>query len=143
MKNVAATLKGEISISTGSIKTGIAMRDKDLRAPKWLDAEQFPTISFTIKKVTGIKKLADNKLLLNLTGTFFLHGVKNDIPIEATLTYLDKSSVTASREPGDLLGVTAKFQIMLSKFGVQNMILGSRVADKLDIGVNIIGTNKF
>ncbi len=143
VRNVANTLKGEISISTASIKTGIAMRDRDLRAPKWLDADQFPTISFTIKKVTGVTKLADNKLQVNLIGTFFLHGVKNDIPVTATLTYLDESQVTESREPGDLLGVNAKFQIMLSKFGVKNMILGSRVADKIDIGVNIVGTNKF
>ncbi|HUX60898.1 MAG TPA: YceI family protein [Ignavibacteriaceae bacterium] len=142
-KNVAATLKGEISIATASISTGISMRDKDLRAPKWLDAEQFPQISFTIKKVTGVKKLSANKLEVNLIGIFFLHGVKNEIPVSATLTYLDESPVTESREPGDLLGVTAKFQIMLSKFGVKNMILGSRVADKIDIGVNIVGTNKF
>jgi len=143
VKNVANTLKGEISISTASITTGIAKRDKDLREPKWLDAYQFPTISFTIKKVTGVTKLADNKLQVNVIGTFFLHGVKQDIPVTATLTYLDESSVTESREPGDLLGVNAKFQIMLSKFGIQNMILGSRVADKIDIGVNIVGTNKF
>ena len=143
VKNVVATLKGEISIATASINTGISMRDKDLRAPKWLDAEQFPKISFTIKKVTGVKKLAANKLELNLLGIFYLHGIKNEIPISATLTYLDESPVTETREPGDLLGVTAKFQIMLSKFGVKNMVLGSRVADKIDIGVNIVGTNKF
>lgn len=143
VKNVAKTLKGEISISTASINTGITMRDRDLRAPKWLDADQFPKISFTIKKVTDIKKIADNKLQLDLIGTFFLHGVKNDVPVTATLTYLDATSITASRAPGDLLGVNAKFPIMLSKFNVKNMVLGSRVADKIDIEVNIVGSNKF
>ena len=143
VKNVGKTLKGEISISTASITTGITMRDRDLRAPKWLDAEQFPKISFTIKKVNSIKIIAGNKLQIDLIGTFFLHGVKNDVPVTATMTYLDASSVTASRAPGDLLGVSAKFQILLSKFNVKNMVLGSRVADKIDIDVNIVGSNKF
>ncbi|MHB8579870.1 MAG: YceI family protein [Ignavibacteriaceae bacterium] len=143
VKNVAATLKGEIQISTQSLRTGISKRDKDLVEPKWLNAEKFPIISFTIKKVTGLKKLSANKLLLDLTGTFMLHGVKKDIPVEATITYLDQNSITEQREKGDLLGVSAKFQISLSDFGVENMILGTRVANIISIGVNIIGTNKI
>ena len=143
VKNVAATLQGEIYISTRSLKTGISKRDKDLAESKWLDAEKFPVISFTIKKVTGVKKLSANKLLLDVTGTFFLHGVMKEIPVEATLTYLDENSITEQREKGDLLGVSAKFQISLSDYGVENMILGTRVANNISIGVNIVGTNKF
>jgi hypothetical protein len=44
--------------------------------------------------------------------------------------------------PGDLLGVKAKFNIKLSDFGVQNMALGKRVADDIEITVNIVGSNK-
>ncbi len=35
----ANTLKGEVSISTGSLKTGIEMRDHHLASDKWLDAD--------------------------------------------------------------------------------------------------------
>jgi len=143
VKDVKNTLKGEISLPTASLKTGIAMRDKDLKAPKWLDAEKYPVISFKIKKVNSVKKIAANKLLVSVLGDFNLHGVAKEIPVEVTITYLDESSATEAREPGDLLGVTAKFSITLSNFNVQNMILGKRVSDNIDIGINVVGTNKF
>jgi polyisoprenoid-binding protein YceI len=143
VQDVKNTLKGEISLPTESLKTGITMRDKDLKAPKWLDAEKYPTISFKIEKVTSVKKISANKLTVNVLGDFNLHGATKEIPVEVTMTYLDESAATEAREPGDLLGVTAKFSITLSKFNVQNMILGKRVSDNIDIGVNIVGTNKF
>jgi polyisoprenoid-binding protein YceI len=143
VNDVKNSLKGEISLPTASLKTGIAMRDKDLKAPKWLDAEKYPVISFKIKKVTSVKKIAVNKLLVSVLGDFNLHGVAKEIPVEITMTYLDESSTTEAREPGDLLGVTAKFSITLSNFNVQNMILGKRVSDNIDIGINVVGTNKF
>lgn len=142
ISDVKNTLKGEISIPTASLQTGIRMRDKDLKEPKWLDAERYPTISFTIKKVLNVKKLAPNKLDVKVLGGFKLHGVTNEITVDATMTYLDESPATEAREPGDLLGVTAKFAISLPKYNVQNMILGTRVATKINIGVNIVGTNK-
>jgi hypothetical protein len=46
------------------------------------------------------------------------------------------------RLPGDLLSVRAKFNIRLSDFGVQHMVLGKRVSDEIEISVNIVGSNK-
>ncbi len=143
VSDVKNTLQGEISFPTASLQTGITMRDRDMKAPKWLDAEQYPTISFKILKVTNIQKLAPNKLKVDVLGNFSLHGVTKEVPVEATMTYLDESPATEAREPGDLLGVTANFQITLSKYNVQNMVLGTRVSDNIKIGVNIVGTNKF
>jgi polyisoprenoid-binding protein YceI len=142
VSDVKNSLKGEISLPTASLKTGISMRDKDIKDPKWLDAEQYPTISFKILKVTDVEKVSANKLNVKLTGNFTLHGVTREIPVEVTLTYLDESPATETTGAGDLLGVTAKFSITLSKFNVQNMILGKRVSDNIDIGVNIVGSNK-
>ena len=143
VSDVKNTLQGEISFPTQSLQTGITMRDRDMKAPKWLDAERYPTISFKILKVINIQKLAPNKLKVDLTGDFSLHGVTKEIPVEATMTYLDESAATEAREPGDLLGVTANFNITLSQYNVQNMILGTRVSDNIKIGVTIVGTNKF
>lgn len=141
--DIKNTLKGEISLPTESLKTGIKMRDKDMKEPKWLDAERYPVISFKIKKVLEVKKVASNKLNVKVTGDFYLHGVTKEMQLDVTMIYLDESAATQAREPGDLLGITGNFSITLSKFNVQNMILGKRVSDNIDIGVNIVGTNKF
>lgn len=135
------TLKGKIAVSVASIKTGIDLRDEHMRSAGWLNAESFPEISFEIKKVSDIKSVADNKLTAKITGNFTLHGVTKEVTADATLTYLDESESTKSRAPGDLLGVQAKFNIKLSDYGVSNKIVGQKVSENIEIGVNVVGSN--
>ena len=135
------TLKGSISIGTGSLKTGIDLRDEHLRSKNWLDAENYPEITFTIKKVSDVKIVADNKLEAKVTGDFSLHGVTKEVVADVTMTYLDESEQTQQRAPGDLLGVQAKFNIVLSDYDVENMIVGQKVSDNIEIKVNVVGSN--
>jgi hypothetical protein len=44
--DVKSTLKGEVSISTSSIKTGIEKRDEHLRSVSWLNSEKYPNMTF-------------------------------------------------------------------------------------------------
>lgn len=136
------TLKGKISVSTASIKTAIDLRDEHLRSADWLDAEKYPEITFSIKNVSDVKQLADNKLQIKLVGDFTLKGVTKEITADATLTYLDESEQTKSRAPGDLLGVQATFNVKLSDFGVKNKIVGQKVAENIEVSVNMVGSNK-
>ncbi len=141
VKNVASTLKGKITIATASIKTGIDLRDEHMRSAGWLDAEKYPEISFTIKKVSDVKSEADNKIKAKVSGDFTLRGVTKEVVTEATLTYLDESEKTKMRAPGDLLGIQAEFDIKLSDYGVKNDVIGNKVADNIEIDVNIVGSN--
>lgn len=136
------TLKGKISISTASIKTAIDLRDEHLRSADWLDAAKYPDITFSIKNVRDIKQLADNKIQAKVVGDFTLKGVTKEITADATLTYLDESEQTKTRAPGDLLGVQATFNVKLSDFGVKNKIVGQKVAETVEVSVNMVGSNK-
>ena len=135
------TLKGTVSISSASLKTGIDLRDGHLRSENWLDAASYPEITFVIKKVGDVKVSADNKLEAKITGDFSVHGVTKEVVADVTMTYLDASEQTKQKAPGDLLGVQAKFKIVLSDFDVENMIVGQKVADNIEISVNIVGSN--
>ena len=139
--NNFSTLKGKISISVASLKTGIDLRDEHLRSANWLDAESYPEVIFEIKKVSDIQVVEANKLRAKVTGDFTTHGVTKEVVADATVTYLDESEETKKRAPGDLLGVQAKFNIVLSDFDVENMILGQKVSDDIEISVNIVGSN--
>ncbi|HKI79495.1 MAG TPA: YceI family protein [Ignavibacteriaceae bacterium] len=139
VKNVAGSLKGQITIPAESLKTGIKKRDEDMKGSGWLDAEEFPVISFTIKKVLELKSLADNKLQAKVSGDFMVHGITKEIVVDAALIYLDENEQTGKISPGDLLGVTSKFTITLSDYGIDNIVLGRRVSDKIEIGVNFVG----
>lgn len=140
--NDIKTLKGKITVSVASIKTGIDLRDEHLRSVNWLDVEKYPEITFIIKKVTEAKQLADNKIKLKVVGDFTLKGVTKEIPANVTLTYLDESEQTKLRALGDLLGVQATFNVKLSDFGVKNKIIGQKVAEEVEVSVNMVGSNK-
>ena len=135
------SLKGSISIPVASIKTGIDLRDEHLRSDNWLDAEGYPEITFMIKKVGDVKVLADNKLEAKVTGDFTAHGVTKEVVVNVTMSYLDESEQTKQRAPGDLLGVQATFNIVLSDYDVENMIVGQKVSENIEINVNIVGSS--
>jgi polyisoprenoid-binding protein YceI len=143
IEDVENTLKGEVLISTASLKSGIDLRDEHIRSADWLDAEQFPTISFKIKEVKGIEKIEDNKLKAKVLGEFTVHGVTKEVESEVTLVYLEENEMTKMKMPGDLLGVRAKINFNLSDYGVQHMALGKKVSDEIEINVNIVGSNKM
>jgi len=135
------SLKGSISIPVASIKTGIDLRDEHLRSDNWLDAETYPEITFMIKKVGDIKVTADSKLEAKVTGDFTAHGVTKEVVANVTITYLDESEQTKQRAPGDLLGVQATFNIVLSDYDVENMIVGQKVSENIEISINIVGSS--
>jgi polyisoprenoid-binding protein YceI len=135
------TLNGEVSISTGSLRSGIDLRDEHIRSADWLDAESYPTISFKIKDVKSIEQVEVNKVQANVIGEFTAHGVTKKVSSDVTLVYLEESETTRMRMPGDLLGVRAKFNIKLSEYGVKHMVLGKKVSDEIEVNVNIVGSN--
>ncbi|MCH8033410.1 MAG: YceI family protein [Bacteroidetes bacterium] len=136
-----STLKGSISISTASLKTGIELRDGHLQSKNWLDAESYPEITFVIKNVSNVKSLEDNKLEVKVVGDFTTHGVTKEVIADITMTFLDESEQTKQKLPGDLLGVEAKFSIVLSDYEVENMVLGQKVSDSIEITVTMVGSN--
>lgn len=139
----ARTLKGALIVKVASMNSGIELRDQHLRGANWLNADKFPEIVFTIKEVMNARKLDSNKLELKIKGDFKMHGVTKEIIADAEATYLDESEQTKKRAPGDLIGVRAKFNVKLSDFGVNNQLIGNKVAENIEVGVNIVGSNKF
>ena len=136
------TFNGNISTTVKSIKTGIDIRDEDLRSERWLDAKKYPEISFNVSKVEDVIQLAPNKLILSLVGDFSLRGKTKPIMVDFTLTFLEESELTKKRIAGDLLSLVGNFEIYLPDYGIQNAFMPSRVSQKLVVTVNIVGTNK-
>jgi len=143
VKDFANTLTGEFEFPVASLKTGMEKMEKDLRSSSWLDADKYPTITFKITKVTNVQSLQPNKLSAEVTGNFTLHGVTKEVTTKDTVTYLDESEATRARMPGDLLGVIANFDIHLSDFNVEHLLLGKRVSNDISIRVNLVGSNKL
>lgn len=140
--NFAKTLKGNLTVKVSSMNTGIELRNQHMKGANWLNAEKFPEIVFSIKEVMNVKQVDNNKLEFKIKGDFAMHGITKEVIADAEATYLDENEQTQRRAPGDLLGVRAKFNVKLSDFGVNNQIIGNKVADNIEVSVNIVGSNK-
>lgn len=139
-KDVKSTLKGEVSISTSSIKTGIEKRDEHLRGISWLNSEKYPAVIFRIKEVTQVDQVEDNLLKIVLLGEFTLNGKTKLVYANATMKYLVESETTKQIMPGDLVSIATKFEIKLSDFGITNSMIPNRVSDKIQIKANLVGS---
>ena len=139
--DIQNSLAGYVSISTKSLKSGIERRDEDLHGENWLDADKYPVITFKIKEISNIQQTEPNKIRTYVVGEFSLHGRTKSVQADVTMTYLRENEMTKKREPGDLLGVQAKFKIKLADFGIRHMLIGTRVADEIEITANIVGSN--
>lgn len=137
------TLTGEILIAAASLKSGIELRDEHIRSEGWLDAEHYPTISFKIKEVKSVKKLDANKLEVIIVGDLTIKGITKQTESSVSLMYLEESEETKARFPGDLLSVRTSFNIVLSDYGIENKLIGQKVADEIKLNVNIVGSNKI
>jgi polyisoprenoid-binding protein YceI len=137
------SLKGTFIVKVNSINTGIGLRNKHLRSKDWLDEQKFPDITFVLNSINDLKQISDNKLSFKAIGNFTLRGKQKEITAEVESVLLAENEQTKKRAPGDLFGLTAKFVINLSDFGVNNNLVGNKVAEKIEVNINLIGSNKL
>jgi polyisoprenoid-binding protein YceI len=76
-KNISAS-KVDVKIITESVNSNHAKRDKHLRSADFLEVDKFESAHFTSTSVTD---KGDDKL--SIKGNFTLHGVTNEIIIDA------------------------------------------------------------
>jgi polyisoprenoid-binding protein YceI len=136
--NAAAIQAGEWHLPVKSIRTGNSTRDKHLTQKNWLDAESHPDVVFVLKQVKDLRAEKDRTYAATLVGEMTIHGVTKPITIEgATIAPLPASAATQKTAKGDLMAIRAKYPIRLSEFGVENTIIGRKVAEELSLDTTL------
>lgn len=135
------TIKGTISAQVSTMKSGNGTRDGHLKSAQWLDAAKYPTISFTISSVSNVKA-SGNSATGTATGQFTMHGVTKTMSVPFKLTYLDGSDKTRARAPGDLVLITADFNVALADYNVAGTkgTVGSKVGEKISVKAALFGS---
>jgi polyisoprenoid-binding protein YceI len=118
----------QATIETASVDTRVEARDNDLRSPRFLDAQKYPTITFQSKKVeaAGAGKL-------KVTGDLTIHGVTKEVVLD-----VDGPSPAINDPMGkDRLrtGASATTKINRNDFGVSGLpgIVGDDITITLDV----------
>jgi polyisoprenoid-binding protein YceI len=117
----------EFTAQAGSVDSGNGKRDQHIKSPDFLNADEFPEISFKSDKVKGGK---DGRA--HVSGKLTLHGVTQ--PLE-----FDVEAVgTAEGKGGSMIaGWEATFTIKRSDFGMSEML--DNLGDEVRIIVSIEG----
>jgi polyisoprenoid-binding protein YceI len=118
----------QASIDTASVDTRVDMRDNDLRSPRFLDAQKYPTITFQSKKVE-----AAGEGKLKVTGDLTLHGVTKEVVLDVdgpTPAIKDPMGKDRLR-----MGASATTKINRNDFGVSGLpgVIGDDITITLDL----------
>lgn len=121
----------EVDIDATSIDTRNEQRDTHLRSADFLDAENFPQITFRSR---GIDVLAEDHL--NVHGDLTIRGVTHPVTLEATVNGRGKSPYGT-----EVAGVSLEGSLSRKDFGLNwNVALetgGVLVGDKVKIDIEV------
>jgi polyisoprenoid-binding protein YceI len=118
----------QATIESASVDTRVEMRDNDLRSPRFLDAQKYPTITFQSKKV---EVAGEGKL--KVTGDLTIHGVTKEVVLDVdgpTPAIKDPMGKDRLR-----MGASATTKINRNDFGVGGLpgIVGDDITITLDV----------
>ena len=137
-ENPGATT-GKIVIASESLTVANPLQKEHLHGPNWLDVAKYPEITFEAKSLANVKT-GGNTTTADVTGTFSLHGVSEDITVPVKFTYLpDKLSARVPSLKGDLLVVRANFNINREDFNIEKGQYEDKVANEIDLNLSIAG----
>jgi polyisoprenoid-binding protein YceI len=112
-----------------------------MRGSQWLDAAQYPQITFQARELKNLKTNGDNTTA-EVTGTFTLHGISKDLTIPVEMKYLkDKlGDRLGGNQKGDLLVITStNFTIQRADFNIMPGKNLDKVADTIHLTLGVAG----
>jgi polyisoprenoid-binding protein YceI len=110
-----------ISVPVSSVKTTSAKLDEELASADWIDAGQFPDISFKSTKVSAVGSK------FTVVGDLTLHGVTKPVTLTATFIGSGPNMMTKKYT----IGFEATGKIKRSDFGVSKYL--PLIGDEVDL----------
>lgn len=123
-------IAGEWHIPVDSLRTGIASRDQRLREARWFNASDHPDFVFQLDRIADLTHIDSTTEHQRYSGTLIgdltINGVTRRREIEGvTFAFLGRSEATARVARGDLLKLSARFDIRLEDHDVFNADISS------------------
>jgi polyisoprenoid-binding protein YceI len=117
----------KVEITTDSIDSNSAARDKDLKGPDFLRTKQFPTATF---KSTAVKKVDDKNY--EITGDFTLRGITKPVTLALEVIGSGKGPKGEVR-----LGTESTVTLKRSDFDVKAYL--SAIPDEVQLRIAVEG----
>ena len=139
---------GKISLEVTAMETGLTKRDEHMWGKDWLDAANYPTISFDLQKLakSKIESDAGGKTIIKAfaEGNITIHGKTKYISSPVTVTFLKESAGTKKRASGDLFLIEGKFDVALKDFNYTGVkgVVGTKVGEVINIDYKLFFNSK-
>ena len=137
------TSTGTVTIDAKTIGSGNARLASKMLGKGFLEADEFPTITFKISKIRDAKqsKMKDVSVIeCKVDGDFTMHGVTKQITVPATVRWVPKGNEARSGAPGDILSIRSNFSINRLDYGVDGGLPLDLVGSQVNISFNIAAT---
>jgi polyisoprenoid-binding protein YceI len=110
---------GSLTIPTASLRAPVEAMSGHLKSDRWLNAEKYPSIKFTLKKVENLKKVSDGTYTADAIGDLTIKDVTKEITAKAEGAYrVDGMKLRMRGAAGDTFRVRATFKIKRSDYGI-------------------------
>ncbi len=119
----------EVTLPLADLDTHVSALDEHLKKPDFLDAGQYPVVTF---KSTEVQPLGGNKF--KVTGNLTVHGVTKPVVLDATLNKVGPHPMTKAPS----IGFDATASIKRSDFGVAGYV--PNVGDEIAIRITTEGS---
>lgn len=144
-EDITKNVKGKTIVDVASLKTGIDLRDKDMRSKSFLDTETFPTAEFSLTSFTNASSTelkSGNKVTATANGKLTIHGVTKDVSVPVVITYFKESEDTKVRLKGNLLIVSSSFSIKMTDYGLTiPSILFYKLQNEITLSVAFVASD--
>jgi polyisoprenoid-binding protein YceI len=118
-------------VQVASVDTNEPARDDDIRSSNFLDAAQFPEITFESTKIENL----DGEEV-RIAGRLTIHGVTNDVVLHADFGGTDVDLFGNERVGLEVTGVLARsdYGVKLTQaLGTGNLVVGEKITLTLDL----------
>lgn len=144
--NSLESTRGRFSVVVRSMKTAIARRDGHMYSSAWLDADKYPEIVFDITELINVSrdgKAGKNVATATAAGMFTCHGITKPLKASVSITYLTETNETKKRASGDLVMITASFDVNLKDFNITGTggLIGSKVGEVIRVTAHLFANS--
>lgn len=149
--DLSKPIEASFDVDLAQIDTGIELRNEHMR-DNFLETKKYPKATFVLKKIENPQVLKPGqKVTLQATGDFSLHGktVSKKVPVD--VTYIKKCPSTEANDakspakaPGcDLLQIKATFSVPFKDHSIQRPeIVFQKLADTVIVTIATTASSK-
>jgi polyisoprenoid-binding protein YceI len=132
--------QARVAIDLASIDTGVAMRDRHMRA-RYLETDKYPKAVFVLRRIVSPEQLElipGKPTRMRVEGTLSLHGVERPLTTEVLVTHLTHETIGGREFPVEALQVHAAFPVRLQDYNIRTpRFLFIRMSQTLKLEIDL------